>query len=439
MGASRRRVVITGVGLISPLGNNKEAVWDALAAHRSGVGRLTEDGAGDLPIPVAAPAREFTGKIEDFGPLEKEQKKAVRKALKMTCRECQMGMAAAQLAMQDAALLPGTFDPNRVGVCFGSDHTVTLPHDFAESVRECLNEKGEFDFSRWATEGMAKLSPLWLVKYQPNMAASHLAICNDLRGPSNSLTLREAAANVAVTEAFHIIAEGRADGIVCGATGTRIDPLHLLHAFQQEETARDASDPAGASRPFDRDRTGMVLGEGAGAVILEDLQSARARGAAIYGEVLGGASATVARGKLVAQRDQAMRNVLLAVLRNAAFTPGEVGHVHAHGLSTRAGDAEEAWAIQEVFGDRATPVPVTAAKSYFGNLGAGSGMVEMILSLLALGRSRLFAVLNYRTPDPQCPLAVVANGSASPGASFINLSVTPQGQASAVLIRRFRD
>lgn len=133
-----------------------------------------------------------------------------------------------------------------------------------------------------------------------------------------------------------------------------------------------------------------------------------------------------------------MKNVLLALLKNTAMTPDEIGHVHAHGLGTRDGDVEEAWAIREVFGGRARPVPVTAAKSYFGNLGAGSGMVEMILSLLSLGRRQLFSVLNYRTPDPQCPLAIATNGSVLPGANFINLSVTPQGQASAVLIREFR-
>jgi len=140
---------------------------------------------------------------------------------------------------------------------------------------------------------------------------------------------------------------------------------------------------------------------------------------------------------LVAQRDRAMANVLHATLRSAGANVNEVGHLHAHGLSTRTSDIEEARAIQEVFAARSTPLPVTAAKSYFGNLGAGSGMVELIASLLAMQHDRLFPILNYTTPDPECPVAAVRNGDSRPGTSFINLSVTPQGQASAVMVRRF--
>jgi len=437
MGPSQRRAVITGIGVISPLGNNREALWEGLIAGRSGVGPLTAVRPETFPVSFAAEAREFQGKIEDFGPLEKEQQKAIRKGLKVMCRECQMGVAASQRALADAGLGPGKIDPDRTGISFGSDFMITMPEEFTEGILQCLDENGEFVFSRWATEGMPKMSPLWLLKYLPNMPASHLAIYNDLRGPNNSLTLREAAANVAVSEAFQTIAQGRADVMLCGATGTRVHPMQLVHAVQQEELASGAADPATASRPFDRDRTGMVLGEGAGAVVLEELGSAQARGATIYAEVLGGASSSVVGRNLVARRGQALKNVLLAVLKGTGLAPTQVGHLQAHGLSTRSSDIEEAWAINEVFGDRADPVPVTAAKSYFGNLGAGSGMVELAAGALALAHGRLFPVLNYRTPDPECPVSVVTDGGASPGDCFVNLSVTSQGQASAVLVRKF--
>jgi 3-oxoacyl-[acyl-carrier-protein] synthase II len=180
----------------------------------------------------------------------------------------------------------------------------------------------------------------------------------------------------------------------------------------------------------------MVLGEGAGALVLEDAGAALARGATIYGEVVGGGSSSVVERNLLARRDLAMRNALSAVLQHAGATPGEVGHLHAHGLSTRNGDVEESWAIRQVF--PTSSVPVVAAKSFFGNLGAGGGAVEMAASLLALQHGRLFRVLNYQTPDPECPLAVVTTDDAPPGDSFINLNVTPQGQASAVMIRRYQ-
>jgi 3-oxoacyl-[acyl-carrier-protein] synthase II len=437
MNSAPRRVVVTGMGLVCPLGNSKQSLWDGLSSGKSGVGPFSLIPAGGLPIKFAAEARQFKGDIDDFGPLDKEQKKAVRKGSKMMCRECQMGVAAAQLALGDAGLAVGKMDPERTGISFGSDYMLSPPEEFIEGIKQCLDSEGRFQFSRWGAEGLPKMSPLWLLKYLPNMPASHVAIYNDLRGPNNSLTLREASANVAVGEAFQIILRGNAEIMLCGATGTRLHPMKALHSVQQEELASPDAEPARACRPFDLNRTGMVLGEGAGAIVIEELASAQARGAAIYGEVLAASSSSALRRNLVARRETAMSNVLTNVLKAANVKPDEVGHIHAHGLSTRTCDIDEARAINNVFGSRSIPVPVTAAKSYFGNLGAGSGMVELIASLLSLGHGRLFPVLNRETPDADCPISPVANGSAVPGKIFINLNVTPQAQAGAVLIRQF--
>lgn len=435
MSSTQRRVVITGVGVVSPLGNSKEALWDALSAGRSGVRPFSAASPDDLPVSFAAEATQFQGHIDDFGPLEKAQKKAIRKGLKVMCRESQMGIASAQLALADAGIAPGGVDPERSGISFGTDYMLSTPEEFTEGIRQCLDQHGRFEFSRWGTDGMPKMSPLWLLKYLPNMPASHLAIFNDFRGPNNSLTLREAAANAALAEARQIILRGSADVMLAGATGTRVHPMKMLHAAQQEELAEPNGDPTRASRPFDRDRTGMVLGEGAGTVVLEELSAAEARGAKIYAEVVAGASSSAVRRNLLAQRSQAMVNVLRAVLRNAGAAPDDVGHLHAHGLSTRSADVEEARAVNDVFGRRANALPVTAAKSYFGNLGAGSGIVELVASLLALRHDRLFPLLNYEIPDPECPVAAVADTQEA-GSSFVSLNVTPQGQASAVMVRR---
>ncbi len=440
MTQAARRIVVTGVGAICPLGSSKEALWEGLSQGRSGVGTVPCDvvtPTNAFPVSLGAAAAQFTGEIDNFGPLEKETKKAIRKGLKVMCRECQMGVAVAQLALADAGWKPGGIDPERAGISFGSDYMLSVPEEFSEGIVRCLDEQGRFQFSRWGMEGMTKMSPLWLLKYLPNMPASHLAIYNDFRGPNNSLTLREAAANAALGEAYQIILRGGAELMLVGSTGTRLHPMKMIHAVQQEEVFLGDGDPAAASRPFDRDRRGMVLGEGAGAVVLEELSAAQARGATIYGEVIGAATSSAAGRRLVAQRDRAMANVLQATLRGAGANVNDVGHLHAHGLSTRTSDVEEARAIQEVFAARAMPLPVVAAKSYFGNLGAGSGMVELVASLLAMQHDRLFPVLNYATPDPECPVAAVRNGDGRPGASFINLNVTPQGQASAVMVRRF--
>jgi 3-oxoacyl-[acyl-carrier-protein] synthase II len=431
---STRRVVITGMGVISPLGMTLESLWEGLISGKSAVAPLSAVPTDYLPTKFAAEARDFTGSIDDFGPLDAEKKKAIRKGLKVMCRETQMGVAAAQRAMTDAKLgATEGLDPERIGVLFGSDYMLTLPDDFAAGIMKCIDEEGNFDFTRWASEGMQQLTPLWLLKYLPNMPASHLAIYNDLRGPNNSLTLREASANAAVGEAFRTILRGSADVMIAGATGSRIHPMKMVHSLTQEEVAADGVEPTKASRPFDLNRGGMVLGEGAGAVVLEELQSAKRRGAKIYGEVLGTASSSVADLSGIAQRETALRNVMASSLRDADRKPADVGHLHAHGLSTRSCDEEESKAVHDVFGDRAAKLPVVAAKSHFGNLGAGGGLIEMIASVMALENKRLFPVINYETPDPKCQLAVCRNDD-DPGASFLNVNVTPQGQASAILV-----
>jgi 3-oxoacyl-[acyl-carrier-protein] synthase II len=198
--------------------------------------------------------------------------------------------------------------------------------------------------------------------------------------------------------------------------------------------AAENGDPTKASRPFDKNRTGMVAGEGAAMVVLEELSSAKARGARIYAEIQGLGSANVADQKLRGKCDVALIRAIKAALRDAGKSPSDVGHINAHGLSTIDRDADEARAIREVFGPLAEMVPVFAPKSYFGNLGAGSAVVELIASVLALRDGRLPRVLNYETPDPACPLAVVTKDSVSPGRSFLNLSVTPQGQSAVLYV-----
>jgi 3-oxoacyl-[acyl-carrier-protein] synthase II len=429
----KRRVVITGLGLISPLGNTPAALWSALMAGKSGVRTTSIMPADRQPLKYAAEARDFTGEIDDFGPLEKEQKKAIKKGLKVMCRETRMAVAAAQLAIADAGFGEKPMDPEMSGVVLGSDYMLTMPEDYSLGMKTCA-PAGEFEYAKWGKEGLGDMAPLWMLKYLPNMPASHIAIYNDLRGPNNSLTMREAAGNLAIGEAFRTIQRGHANMMVAGATGTRIMPMQAIHALQTEQMAAENGDPTKASRPFDKSRTGMVAGEGAGMIVLEELSSAKARGATIYAEVLGLGSANVADRDLRGKCDVALERAMKAALRDAGGTPEDVGHINAHGLSTTERDADEARAIQNVFGARASDVPVTALKSYFGNLGAGSAVVELIASALAMREGRLPPVLNYKTPDPACSLAVASTQGTSAGRSFLNMSVTPQGQAAVLYL-----
>jgi len=430
----KRRVVITGTGIICPLGNSREALWEGLVAGKSGVRELQQISKDAFPVAYGAEAWDFSGHINDYGELGKDQKRAIRKNIKVMCREIQMGVASAQMALANSGLQAGDYDPDRTGVVYGSDYIMTLPDEFTAGVRACLDENQHFDFSRWADTGMAEVTPLWLLKYLPNMPASHIAIYNDLRGPNNSLTLREASSNLAIGEAFSTIVRGSADRILAGATGTRIHPLRSIHVALQEQLAQANGDPEGMCRPFDKNRTGLAMGEGAATIMMEELETAQSHNATILGEVVGQGSSMVADESGSGQLTQAIVNAVGQTLRTGNCAPSDVGHIHAHGLGTIDGDRHEAAAITKVFGSE---IPVAAAKANIGNLGAGGGIVETIASLMALGDGRLFAARNYSSPDPDCPVNIQAE-RLSAGDSFININVSPQGQASAILIRKWQ-
>lgn len=427
-----RRVVVTGCGVVSPIGSTKESVWESLCAGKSGVRKMSSLPTEALPVKSGGEVQEFTGHIRDFGELPADIKKTIRKGLKVMCREIKMGVAAAQLAMADARL--GERVAERIGAVYGSDYIMTMPEEFTSGVAACLNDDNRFDFGVWAERGMPQVTPLWLLKYLPNMPACHVAIYNDLRGPNNSLTVREASSNLAIGEAFSTITRGAADQIVTGATGSRIHPLRTVHTILQEELATGDDDPASLSRPFDKSRRGMVVGEGAAALMLEEAEAASSRGADVMAEIKGYGSSSVLDRQGTPRRGQALVNAMRQALAMAQLSPDQIGHIHAHGLGTLQLDVEEAAAIREVFGAASKRVPVVAAKSYFGNLGAASGLVELIGSLMAMRAGHLFATLNLETLDPDCDGICVATDNAQPaGANVLNVNVTPQGQASSVI------
>jgi 3-oxoacyl-[acyl-carrier-protein] synthase II len=433
--STERRVVVTGCGVISPLGNSREKLWEAICAGQSGIREFRHLPPGSLPSRFGAECIDFTGSIDDFGPLEKETKRNIKKGTKVMCREIQMGVAAAQLALVDAGLTPGSYDPDRTGCVYGCDYLVTVPEEFSDGIRNCTDAEGKFHFSAWGDRGLAKVDPLWLLKFLPNMPASHIAIYNDLRGPNNSLTMREAGGNAALAESYLTIVRGHADAVIAGAAGSRIHAMKSVQIALEEEVA-SGDDPATLIRPFDRNRRGLVLGEGGAALVVEEYETAAKRGAKILAEVIGYGSSTAVDRRGVAQLGQAIENVLRQALRTSRLSPDQVGHLHAHGLGTHRSDREEAQAIARVFAGRSSPVPVVAAKSYFGNLGAAGGLVELLTSLQALQDGGLFPVLNYETPDPECPVNVVRSGDLPAGDTVLNVSVSPQGQATAVVLRR---
>jgi 3-oxoacyl-[acyl-carrier-protein] synthase II len=350
-------------------------------------------------------------------------------------RQTQMGVAAALQALSDGRFQAESLDLERVGVCFGADNVSLNPEDFLSAIRKCCDDQDQFHFERWGSEGLEEIDPLWLLRCLPNMPACHIAITSGLRGPCVTITQRENSANLALAEACAMIANEEADLVVAGATGTTIDPFNRIHVLAQTELAT-GSDSARLCRPFDRDRTGAVLGEGAAAFVLEDLASAVRRGVPIYGEILGWGSSCVAERDGKPRGDLALGNALRGALQRAHLDPVELGHIHANGLGGRCEDAQEADGLHLALGVQAEKTSLVAAKSQLGNAGAGSGALELAASLLALQHGKLFPVLNYEHSDPQCRVAPVRSTDHEAGTSFINVNMVSQGQASCLIVAR---
>ncbi len=429
----KQRVVITGLGVVSPIGCELDKVWENLSQQNSGVKPIASLPMQSFPFQSGGECTDFTGAIEDYGTIDKQLQRAIKKNMKVMCREIEMGVAAAQKALAHSGLSAEKRNPDRCGVLFGCDYILTRPEEFSDGARACRDESGITQVGLWPQMGLTKVNPLWLLKYLPNMPNSHVAIFNDLRGPNNAITVSEASMNLAVSEAAAIIERGQADAMLVGATGSRIHPLRTAHVALIEKMAGERDNPSEMSRPFNADRSGMVVGEGAGAIMLEAYEHAVARGATIWGEVVGYGAAMVGPS---AERDSlriAVASALGAALRSGRSRFGERWHVHAHGLSAQAPDASEALAIADVIEQFGDAVSVTAAKSYFGNLGAGAGAVELICSLLALKNQQMFPILNLTEPCAEATWEAAQAGQ-HPGAGFLHVSYTLQGQASSVAI-----
>jgi len=415
---THREVVLTGFGIVSPIGIGKESCWNSLVEQRSGADWVQSFDATTARCRIAA-------EICDFEP---KQYIRPRKSMKVMSRDIQLAFAAAEMAMDDAGLTPEQGDPERKGVIFGSDLIYTEVESVSDGYRSCLRE-GNFDYALWGTEALANMTPLWLLKYLPNMPACHIGIAQDARGANNSITVGDTSSLQAVIEAAHAIQRNQLDVAITGGTGSPINPtvydFRGRGRFTQNET-----DPTKACRPFDRDRDGTFHGEGAAAFILESREHAESRGADILATVGGGCSRFAPES--TSDRGVAIRNSIEGALEEAGLRAEEIDHANAHGIALREEDQVEAQAIHSLLGD----VPVIAPKSYFGNIGAGGGAVEMAVSLLALQEGMLPVSLNYENPDPLCPVNVVSRDprpTEKDGVLLLNQG--RDGQAVAVVLR----
>jgi len=425
----RRRVVVTGFGALAPNGNTAESFWSATREGKSGIARIEGFDPSGFAVKVA-------GEVKGFDPAKFVPN---RKALKVMGRNIRLGVAASRMAMEHSGLLESPPDPARFGVVMGSGLVPTDVEEVGEAILASLDEEGRFDLRRFGTTGQKVLFPLWLLKHLPNMVAAHVSIFHQAQGPNNTIVTACSASTQAIGEAMRILERGDADVMLAGGADSRIDPLSLVAYSLLGALSVSDREPARVSRPFDRDRDGFVLGEGAGVLVLESEEHAKRRGATIHAECVGYASSFDAFA--VTQPEPEGRGAVQSMreaLKDARLSPDDIDYISAHGTSTVLNDLTETVAVKKLFGPRAPKVPMSSIKSMIGHLIGAAGALEAVASILVIRDGVLPPTINYETRDPQCDLDYVPNTAREARVrAVLSNSFGFGGQNASLVIREY--
>ena len=380
-----RRVVVTGLGAITPLGTGVEKSWQALCDGKSGVDVITRFDAADFRTKIA-------GEVRDFNPLDFIN----RKLLRRSDRFIHFALAGARMAMEDAGLTISPESSDRVGVSIGT----------------ALGGVGSLEKNQQLVlEGAARqVSPFFMPSLLANMASGYVAIEFGARGPNKCTVTACASGTHAIGDAFKVIQWGEADAMITGGAEAGITPVMFAGMDAERVMSTRNDSPQKASRPFEKDRDGFVIGEGSGVVILEELEFALKRGARIYAEVLGyGASCDAYHITAPDPNGEGAANCMRMALNDAGVSIDSIDYINAHGTSTLLNDLAETQAIESVFQGHASRIPISANKSMTGHLWGAAGAVEAIFSILTINRGIIPPTINYETPDPGCALDYVPN------------------------------
>ncbi len=400
--AGRRRVVITGMGLVTPLGVRVEELWKNLMAGASGVGLTTVFDASRFPTKISAEVRNWD--IADEGQDAKHWQ--------FCGRHTKFAAGAALQAMRDAGLEKGLpADPTRLGVYLGSGEGQQDFDSFTSMMMAAISGD-TLDVAKFTKLGLETLHPLSEVEQEPNMPAGHLAGMFNAQGPNLNCLTACAASSQAIGEATELVRRGDADVMLSGGTHSMIHPFGVTGFNLLTALSTRNDEPARASRPFDNERDGFVLGEGAAMVVLEELEHAKRRGAKIHGELLGyGSTADAYRITDTHPEGRGAAACITMALKDAGLGTHDIHYINAHGTSTDVNDKVETLAIKKVFGEHAYKIPVSSTKSMMGHLIAAAGATELIVCLLAIRDGMLPPTINYENPDPNCDLDYVPNKS----------------------------
>jgi 3-oxoacyl-[acyl-carrier-protein] synthase II len=381
----KRRVVVTGIGMITPVGLDTETSWEGLISGKSGIGPITQFDDKTIPTQIA-------GEIHGFEP----EKYIELKEIKKMDRFIHLAIAASQMAMDTAGLKITEENAERVGIMVSAGMG-GLPA--IEKYHKVYLERG-----------FRKITPFFIPMLIINEAAGILSIRYGAKGPNICVVTACATGTHSIGEAFRTIERGDADAMIAGGTESCICPLGVGGFNAMKALSTRNNEPQRASRPFDTDRDGFIMGEGSGVVVLEDMESAVARGARIYAELIGyGASGDAYHITAPAPNGEGAARCMKLAIKDAGIAPSEMGYINAHGTSTKFGDEIESIAIKAVFGDYAYKLPVSSTKSMTGHLLGAAGGVEAVISVLALDRGVLPPTINLDNPDPECDLDYIPN------------------------------
>jgi len=437
---SAARVVVTGLGAVSPLGLSADDTWAGLCTGRSGVRRIRAFDPTGFPCELAGEVPEY--RIQDRVP------RTHRKAVKLMCRDIELAVMAAGEALAASGLITKGIDPEKVNVdptriaCYiGAGIICCDLVEIAPAVAASTVD-GRVDLRKWGKDGIELITPLWLLKYLPNMLACHIGIIHDIQGPSNTLTCGEAAAHLAIGEAAQVIARGDADMAVAGAAEAKVNQRVLLrqHLLKRAVSTRDG-DPETICRPFDAKACGAIFGEGAGMIVLESLDHARARKARILVEVAGiGQSHSVNPGYDRLEPDgRGVRIAAEKAIADAEIAPRDIDLVIPHGTAVPEDDRAEARGLAAALGPAAQNVPVWPTKSMLTTTGAASGALDIVAAVRAIVAGVVPPAKNFVSPAEGCGLKVLTVRREGPIRHVLSCSYTHGGQTAALVLKAFED
>lgn len=411
-----RRVVITGIGTVSPIGTGKDEFFSSLKEGKSGVSEITKFDTGDIPVKIAAEVKDFNA--EDF----MSKKDAKRMDL-----FSQYAVAAALLAIDDSELDLESIDKERFGVIIGS------------GIGGMATFEDQMDLYR--KKGARRVSPFFIPMMIINMASGHIGIQFGAKGPNETVVTACASSTHALGDAFEVIRRGDADILVSGGTEASITEMAISGFASMKALSTRNGEPEKASRPFDRDRDGFVMGEGAGMMILEELEHAKKRGAKIYAEVVGyGMSCDANHITTPAENGEGANRAMRLALKKAGLEPEDIDYINAHGTSTHYNDLYETAAIKDLFGDHAYKLKISSSKSMTGHLLGAAGGIEACVCALAVSNDFIPPTINYENKDEECDLDYVPNKGINQEVNYaLSNSMGFGGQNASIILAKYRD